>query len=390
VGASWQTGKASFDSVLEVAQLDEDRSTTRTGIFAEEFATAVDSRVTTYSLYVADTFDLTRSLSLTAAARYDNTRITLKDRSGLDPELNGRHRFDRINPALGLTWRGANGLVGYLSVSQASRTPTAVELACADEDAPCSLPNAFLADPPLDEVVARSVEVGLRGNGVGGIRWHVGAYQTVNRDDILFQTVGGAQANVGFFDNVADTRRRGVELELAQKLGAFSWKLDYGMVDATFRDDFIVNSPNHPLFGDDADEVDGAGFIVGDDKLQVTAGRRIPGIARHQANLLLDWQATAKLRLGTDLNYRSGVYLRGDEINVLGRTGSYLTVNLHGEYHYTRSLSFFARAENLFNKKYETFGLLGEPDEVFEDFEDPRFFGAGPPRGVWAGFRLKL
>lgn len=269
-------------------------------------------------------------------------------------------------------------------------TPTAVELACADENAPCSLPNAFLADPPLDEVVARSAEIGLRGRSAGGIAWHLGAFHTVNRDDILFQTTGGAQANMGFFDNVSDTRRRGIELELAQKLGAFAWRLDYGLVDATFRDDFIVNSPNHPLFGDDADEVDGAQFIAGDDKLQVTSGRRIPGISRHQANLLLDWQPGASLRLGADLNYRSGVYLRGDEINVLGRTGSFVTVNLHGEYRFSEVLSAFARIENLFDTRYETFGLLGEPDEVFAQFEDPRFYGAGPPRGIWAGLRLKL
>ena len=52
-------------------------------------------------------------------------------------------------------------------------------------------------------------------------------------------TVGGAQANVGFFDNVSDTRRRGIELELAQEIGQFGWKLDYSLIDATFRDTFM-------------------------------------------------------------------------------------------------------------------------------------------------------
>jgi iron complex outermembrane receptor protein len=44
----------------------------------------------------------------------------------------------------------------------------------------------------------------------------------------------------------------------------------------------------------------------------------------------------------------------------------------------------------VFNQKYETFGLLGEPDEVFETFEEPQFYGAGPPRGAWVGVRLSL
>jgi iron complex outermembrane receptor protein len=49
----------------------------------------------------------------------------------------------------------------------------------------------------------------------------------------------------------------------------------------------------------------------------------------------------------------------------------------------------FARVENVFDEDYETFGLLGEPAEIFEEFADPRFLGAGPPLGVWVGARVK-
>jgi outer membrane receptor protein involved in Fe transport len=389
-GAAWSRGESSFNSVVEVAALAEDRSTTRTGIFADEFRTAVDSDVTTWSLYAADTLDLTERLALTLAGRFDHSRITLADRSGASPELNGRHNFGRFNPAAGLAFRARPDLLFYASVSQASRTPTAVELACADEDAPCSLPNAFLADPPLDEVVARSVELGVRGLAHKGLRWHLGAFHIINRDDILFQTTGGATANVGFFSNASDTRRRGIELELKQQLGRLGWSLDYSLVDATFRDEFVVNSPNHPLFGDAADDVDGADLIVGEGKLLVESGSTIPGIARHQANLSLDLRASERLRIGTDLSWRSGVYLRGDEINVLGKTPSYVLVSLRGDLRINDSVAVFARIENLLDEKYETFGLLGEPDEVFADFEEPQFYGAGPPRGIWVGVRVSL
>ena len=102
----------------------------------------------------------------------------------------------------------------YANLAQSARAPTPVELACASEDAPCNLPNAFLADPPLDEVVANNVEVGAGGTLANGVRWHAGAFHIVNDDDILFQTTGGSQANVGFFENVGDTLRAGVELGL--------------------------------------------------------------------------------------------------------------------------------------------------------------------------------
>ena len=390
VGAAYSRGATGFDAEIELARLEADRSTAGTGVFAGEFSTAVDSAVTNWSLYAADTIDVVEALSLTLAGRVDHSRIRLADRSGQSPELNGRHQFGRFNPAAGLTYRARPDLLFYASLSQGSRTPTAVELACADEDAPCSLPNAFLADPPLDEVVARNFELGLRGRTSNSLAWHIGAFHTINRNDILFQTTGGAQANIGFFANVSDTRRSGFELELSQHLGRIGWTLDYSLIDASFRDEFIVNSPNHPLFRAGSDSLDGADRIRGAGKLLVTPGSTIPGIARHQANLTLDLRATDGLRLGADLAWRSGVYLRGDEINVLGRTTAYAVLNLRGELRVNDGLTVFARIENVLDADYETFGLLGEPDEVFAGFEDPRFYSAGPPRGAWLGVRVSL
>ncbi len=390
LGAAWQHGSVGFVSSVEVASLTPERGTTRTGIYAPDYGTDVHSGVGTLSIYAADTLDLSRQVSLTAAARYDHTRIALTDRSGLAPELDGSHPYGRINPALGLAWRGSHGLLVYGNLSQASRAPTAVELACADASAPCNLPNAFLADPPLQDVVARSAEIGARGVLGPGLHWQAGAYQMVNRHDILFQTTGGALSNEGFFQNVGDTRRRGLELQISRNSGAFSWSLDYSLVDATYQDSFIVNSPNHPLFGAAAAAAAGATRIVGADKLQVEPGDRLPGIARHQANLSLQYRASAGVSVGTDVEYRSGVSLRGDEINALGTTPDYAVINLHGEFRVNAALTLYGRIENLFNAKYTTFGLLGQPDEVFAQYHDPRFYGVGPPRGAWLGLRLQL
>ncbi|MBM0105445.1 TonB-dependent receptor [Steroidobacter sp. S1-65] len=386
LGFAFSEGRSSFDSMMEVARLLENRATSRTGIFAEEFITDVSSEVTSASLYFADTLSLSKRVAVTVSGRFDNTRIRLEDETGQSPELNGSHEFQRFNPAAGITFQPTSALTLYASYGQSTRAPSPVELACASEDAPCNLPNAFLADPPLDEVVAKSWEAGLRGTLGREIRWHLGGFHTVNNDDILFQTTGGAQANVGFFDNVSDTRRAGLELSLSQRWSRLHWFIDYSLVDATFEDTFIVNSPNHPIFDDPPD----SGAIVGDDKLLVRSGATIPGIPEHQANLGLDFRFTDRFSLGADVVVRSGVYLRGDEANLLGKTDSYSILNLRGEYRIGDAVTVFARVENVFDEDYETFGLLGEPDEVFEDFEDPRFFGAGPPLGAWLGVKIKL
>jgi len=386
VGAAYSVGDTTYNSITEVVSLLENLGTTRTGIFAAQSVTSIDSKVTTQSIYFVDTFSLTQRSALTAAGRYDTTRIRLTDRTGANPELNGSHDFDRFNPAVGLTFHVTPKVKLFASYSESARAPTAVELACASEDAPCSLPNAFLADPPLEQVVANSVEAGVDGSFDHQLRWHIGAFQTVNHDDILFQTTGGAQANIGFFQNVGDTRRAGVELNVSQELSRISWFLDYSYLEATFDDSFVVNSPHHPIFEDDPT----APQILGIDKLQVPGGASIPGIPRHMINAGMDFSFNEHVRLGADAAYRSGVYLRGDEANLLDKTASYAVFNLHGEYRFDDTLSVFARIENLFDKDYETFGVLGDPTEVFPEMTDPRFLGAGPPFGAWVGVRLNL
>ena len=114
--------------------------------------------------------------------------------------------------------------------------------------------------------------------------------------------------------------------------------------------------------------------------------RQFRALRRHQANLGLDFKRRRDVRLGADLNWRSGVYLRGDEINAAGQDVRYARGEPAGEYRFSDPLSVFARVENLFDTDYETFGLLGEPDEVFAEFEEPAFYGAGPPlrRLGWA------
>src|SRR3546814_6402178 len=80
----------------------------------------------------------------------------MRDRIGT--ALNGDHRFRRLNPGLEFDYRLSQGLNLRVGYAQSNRAPTPAELSCADENAPCSLANFFIADPPLKQVVAKSWE----------------------------------------------------------------------------------------------------------------------------------------------------------------------------------------------------------------------------------------
>ena len=61
-------------------------------------------------------------------------------------------------------------------------------------------------------------------------------------------------------------------------------------------------------------------------------------------------------------------------------------MNLRGRYTFWGNISVFAKVNNLFDDRYETFGLFGEADEVLGDeFEDARFLSPGAPRAAWIG-----
>jgi iron complex outermembrane recepter protein len=301
------------------------------------------------------------------------SRVELRDQIGVD--LTGDHDFSRLNPSAGLTYELPHGVTAYGSYAVGSRVPTPSELSCADPDDPCRLPNAFVADPPLEQVVARTWEGGARGR-FRGSSWSASAFQTKNRNDIIFVS-SGALTNSGHFENIGDTHRRGLELGVSGvAAGAMRWGASYTYLQAAFDSPLLLSNPNHP------DAVDG--------EIAVRPGDSIPGIPRH--NLKADVAVTAgRAGVAGSLMSTSSQFLRGDEANALPPIGTATVVSLSGSYALHPQVRLVARLTNLFNSHYATFGLLGEPDEVLGDqFDDPRFISPGAPRAAWVGLEIVL
>jgi len=379
-GASYSQGLADFDSQVEIASLNPDRSTLGSGLFLPDESTVIKTHTRSWAVYFTDTFSVTDTFAVTLSGRYNNTSVVIGDRNTVNPapELNGEHDYARFNPAAGFTWQFTPAVSLYGSYSESSRAPTPIELACADPDAPCNLPNAFLADPPLDQVVSESWEAGLRGTPLPSLYWHAGVFRTENKDDIIFISTGGVTANEGFFDNIGETQRLGIEAGAGGNWNELDWFINYSFVQATFETDFAVNSPNHP-------------FADANDEIFVTDGDRIPGIPQHNLKIGGDYTLAPGLSIGADLVYNSGQYLRGDEANLLDTIDGYAVVNVRGTYRVNKYFSVFAKINNLFDTDYETFGLLGEADEVLGPaFDDPRFLGPGAPISGFVGVTFEF
>ncbi|WP_322049485.1 TonB-dependent receptor [Paraburkholderia sp. J67] len=376
-GVAADFANSHYTASSQDAYFTPDRATVGIGDYTLQ--TDAKTRNANYGIWLNETLSLSPEWTLTLSGRYDWSSAQIGDESGTQPLLDGYHTFSRFNPAVGINWNPAPALTLYATYNEGMRAPTAIELACADPAAPCSLPNDFVADPALQPVVSKTFEAGARGRIGQATSWSAALYSTTLSNDIEF--VSEAGSTQGYFQNVGKTRRQGIELAGHTQVGPLGIGLNYSYVDATYRSTWTEQSP--------ANSAANANGVV-----TVRPGDHIPGIPAQALKLRLDYAATAKWTIGTNVTWRSGVYAQGDENNadVNGKIAGYVLVDLDTRYRITKRLEVYANVTNLFDKRYASFGVLGQnffngPGHSFDGANpvNEQFVGPGAPRGVWVG-----
>ncbi len=315
-------------------------------------------------------------LTVTVSGRYDVTHLTIKDRlagqvddDGAGTDASGDHTFDRWNPAAGATYTLTEHLGLYAGYSESYRAPTAIELTCANPEAPCPVPTAIVDDPPLNAVKGKTWETGIRWALPPYIGATLAFFRTDLKDDILFRNEPESRV-LGFFQNVDATRRQGIELLLRGVWSWGNWFLNYTVTDATFRDDIeLFTFANEERLA-----------LVRDDD-------RLPLIPPHRVNGGIEIFIGSQLRLSLDGAYVDGQRLRGDEANQRSRLDPYFVANAMAEYRY-KAFDIFLRLENVFDEEYESYGAYFE--NVVDDTGVERFMGPGQPFCAFGGVRVKF
>lgn len=389
IGAAYDYADVHFESDTELGLLTDERGTTASGILVEEAHVRLNTVTETYGLYLSDSFSITDDLTITLAGRYNHTSIRLKNQYIGDGEdkLSGKHSFDRFNPSAGFTYKIMDNLGMYGNYSESARVPTPMELSCADEDDPCKLPNAFLADPPLAQVVAKTWEGGFRGDlndfmNRGELNWNVGFFHTTNHNDIIFNR-GGDSISEGFFSNIGQTRRYGVETglsanipELFSSIDDWHFATNYTYLNARFLDGFTIQNPLD---------------IESDEGVNVSRGDRIPGLPEHMYKASLGVDLWKRWTIGIDAQYSGDQFFRGDEANITDRLGGYWLFGARTELKINEHIALFGRLDNIFDRKYKTFGVYGDASEVLgDDFDNGQFVSPGMPRAGWIGIRISM
>jgi outer membrane receptor protein involved in Fe transport len=380
IGVSAARAVNEFLQRSEVGTFLPDRGVQGSGYFMTEGAVDLEASSVQLGVYASDTLALLPALFLTASGRFNWVALSLREDQ--IEALNADHRFSRLNPAVGLAYTPRAGATLFANYAEANRAPTPAELSCADPEEPCRLPNAFLSDPPLAQVVTRSVELGGRLthelDADTALSASLALFVARSRDDISF--VAGSRVGTGYFRNAGTTQRAGLEATFSARLGRLDAYLGYQFLRATFESSLLLPGANHP---DATTTPEG-------DVIAVEPGDRIPGLPQHALRVGADLEPLDGLAIGAWVNASSSQHYRGDEANLLQPLPGYATLNARGSVELARWALLFVRLDNVLNAKLETFGLLGEPDEVIPDAEDPRYASPGPPRSVWVGLDLRL
>lgn len=382
-GVAYDAGNTRFMQSAQPATFVNDRETIGIGDFALE--TNVQTKNRALGIYLADTVVIAPQWALSVSGRYNAARIKTQDLAGETPAIDGTNTFRRFNPAVGLTWTAGPQLNVFGGVNQGMRVPTAVELTCADPTAPCTLPNIFVADPPLKAVVATTYELGIRGRLGASSFYSAAIYRTNLADDIQFIGAGSGAVNAGYFQNVGNIRRQGLELTGGTAWGELQLTARYSLLDATYQTGFVESSPNNSTADTD-------GLIY------VRPGDRLPTLPRNAFRLRVDW-AHGPYAIGATLAAFDGQYARGNENNASpgGRIPGYAIVAMDARWNVAPQWQLFARVDNLFNRTYQNFGVLGAnyfrgPGNTFDaHLAGPEpFRSPGAPFGIWVGIQFRL
>jgi iron complex outermembrane receptor protein len=395
VGATLDTAQTNFFSGIELGVLDASLTVLPSGLFVDtpegrDFsATPVNLNGNNkyYGFYITDTLDLTSLMSVTASGRYNVAKIDLSDRLGT--ALSGHSRFAHFNPALGATYQLAAGATLYAGYSTNNRAPTGSEIECSDPLQPCLLPSSLAGDPPnLRQVIAHTVEFGLRGRSSTSdarFSWNASAFRTDSDDDIY-----GVATSVssGFFQNIGSTRRQGFEASLNYQGRQWSGYAQYSYIDATFRSPLLLNSPSNPFQDENG-------------HIQVLPGNRLPLIPLSRVKLGADYSVQHDWSVGGSLVLVTSSFYRGDESNRNPPLPGYHEVSLRTSYRLNKQVELFANVRNLFDERYATFGLFGDPTGVGapglppnaaanDPGVDNRFQSPGMPRAIFGGVKIRF
>jgi outer membrane receptor protein involved in Fe transport len=215
----------------------------------------------------------------------------------------------------------------------------------------------FVSNPDLEAPKSRTYEVGARARLGDHVEGTIALFQTDVRDDIFFVVTDPATGG-GLNENVAKTRRRGIEVGLKGRYGIADGFVNYSYIVPTIETDVLLGSG------------------------QVREGNDIPLVPRHRFGAGINIRPIEGLTFSLTGLYVGERFLSSDEPNQARPLDDYFVVN--GRLSYTRGpATLFIQGENILDAEYEPWGF-------FNAFSGQRFLIPAPGASVLGGIVIEF
>jgi iron complex outermembrane receptor protein len=314
-----------------------------------------NNRIRNFDQFAQGYLQLSGRWSVMGGLRNSEVRFRSIDRYivGANPDDSGSRKYSDTTLVGGVMYRASPGLRLYASVGDGFETPTFNEISYRLDG------NAGLAFD-LQSAKSHNYELGAKWRSEGGVELDAALFRADTDDELVVARNTGGRSS---FANVEETRRQGFETALVLPLAAdLQLQAHYTWLDAEFRSDYMICT----------------GAPCPTPNVQVPAGSRIPGVARHQGGLALRW-SPGLWQAALELEARSKMV-----VNDLGTTTAPGFGVWHAEVGRNWSLGDstlrgFARIENLLDKTYVGSVIVNEGNS--------RFFETGLPRNAMIGLQ---
>ncbi|SEL18205.1 iron complex outermembrane recepter protein [Roseateles sp. YR242] len=299
---------------------------------------------------------VTTTLEATLGVRAGQVRMSTQDHFLSNGDDSGARRYRYANPALGLGWQVAEGLLLHAAAGQGFESPTLNELAYRPDGG-----GGFNAD--LKPQKSRQQEVGLKWRRER-LELDATVFHIATRDEIAVLTNSGGRSS---YQNVGRTRRSGLEVSGAWRFTP-GWRTAWAVstLEASYRDSFQTCT----------------GTPCATANVPVAAGRRIAGTNGGSAFAELAWKPPVWAGGEAAVEWRAVKRTAVNDTNSEFAPGYgllHLRLSQEGQAQAGR-WTWIARVENLMDRRY-----VGS---VIVNDGNGRFYEPAPGRTWWLGLKF--
>ncbi|MEO6079328.1 MAG: TonB-dependent receptor [Steroidobacteraceae bacterium] len=315
------------------------------------------NRINSIDEFAQGNWQFTDRWSVLAGVRHSEVNFKSTDRYivGTNGNDGGHKRYGDTTAVGGLMFRPVESLRLYASMGDGFETPTFNEISYRADGAAGLALN-------LKSTVSDEFELGAKWRPAGGAQLDIALFRANSDDDlVVVRNVGGRSS----FRNIDRSRRQGIEAGLLLPVAA-DWQVQtaYTLLDATFRSTYLVcastpcTTPN----------------------VTVPAGSRIPGVARHQGQVRLQW-APGVWTAAVELNASSNVLANDTGTARAPGYGVWNAELGHSWKLGDSTLRGFARVDNLLDHSYVGSVIVNEGNS--------RYFEAATDRTATIGVQWR-